>query len=123
MLDFVQPAGSCGRAIGERWLARANEAEWRISSPAECWAAPSYVHGAWACNASPTRMRAVIVTDVGHDNRASLDGPQADRQDRDDGGGAPAAPRPAEEGTAVARIFAPPGTPAARPSAPGSFAS
>ena len=34
MLDLVQPAGSGGRAIDQDGLARANEADGRISSPA-----------------------------------------------------------------------------------------
>jgi hypothetical protein len=34
VFHLMQPAGSGGRAIGERGLARANEADWRISSPA-----------------------------------------------------------------------------------------
>jgi len=33
VLDLVQPAGSGGRAVDQYQLARANEADWRISSP------------------------------------------------------------------------------------------
>jgi hypothetical protein len=42
MLDLVQPAGSGRRAIDERKLARADEADWRISSPAGCRGAEGY---------------------------------------------------------------------------------
>jgi hypothetical protein len=40
MLDLVQPAGSGGRAIGERRFARADEADRRMSSPTGRGAAP-----------------------------------------------------------------------------------
>jgi hypothetical protein len=43
VLHLVQPAGSGARAIGRRGIARANEADWRISSSAGCRGAPSYV--------------------------------------------------------------------------------
>jgi hypothetical protein len=42
VLDLVQPAGSGGRAIGERGLARANEADREISSPTGRGSAPDY---------------------------------------------------------------------------------
>ena len=40
VFDFMQPPGSGGRMIDERGLARADEAERRIASPAGRWGAP-----------------------------------------------------------------------------------
>jgi hypothetical protein len=38
----LTPAGASGWAIDQNWLARANEADWRISSPTGRTSAPRY---------------------------------------------------------------------------------
>jgi hypothetical protein len=53
MLDFVQPAGSGGRVIGGRRLARADETDRRESSPAGRGAAPDVPQAAFTAKAAP----------------------------------------------------------------------
>ena len=57
MLDLVQPPSSHRRASGEHRLARADEAEWRISLPEGAeWGAPGYGFQAWTASKAAAVM-------------------------------------------------------------------
>jgi hypothetical protein len=74
VLDFMQPAWSGWRAVGERWLARANEADREISPPTGRWGAPDNVH-AKAFNAAPalTRISAPLCASISTSRRINVE--------------------------------------------------
>ena len=60
VLDLVQPAWSGGRALGERWLARADEADRGISPPEGRGVAPDYGFQTWTASKAAVMAMRII---------------------------------------------------------------